>query len=96
MLAYQKKNNGRRQQQFVLLLYLGYMKLHLAAIAFNEKELETYVSQLKSQRFETISEVKKAEDGSWYQVLAKTVKQETVVPQAKAVTAAEETPLQQA
>lgn len=51
------------------------MKLHLAAIAFNERELETYVTQLKSQRFETVSEVKKADDGTYYQVMAKTVKE---------------------
>lgn len=72
------------------------MKLHLAAIAFNEKELETYVSQLKSQNFETVSDVKKAEDGSCYQVLAKTVRQETVVPQARPATSHEEVSLQQA
>ena len=56
------------------------MKQQLAAIAFNERELEAYVTQLKTQRFETVSEVKKAEDGTWYQVLAKTVKTETIVP----------------
>ena len=51
------------------------MKLHLAAIAYNEKELETYISQLKIQHFEAVSEVKKAEDGTVYQVMAKTVKE---------------------
>ena len=56
------------------------MKQHLAAIAFNERELEAYVTQLKTQRFETISEAKKAEDGTWYQVLAKTVKAEAIIP----------------
>ena len=56
------------------------MKQHLAAIAFNERELEAYVSQLKMQRFETVSEVKKSEDGTWYQVLAKTVKVEAIIP----------------
>ena len=52
------------------------MKQHLAAIAFNERELESYVAQLKSQSFETVSEVKKADDGTFYQVLAKTVRQD--------------------
>ena len=56
------------------------MKQHLAAIAFNEKELEAYVSQLKTQRFETVSEIKKAEDGTFFQLLAKTVKEEFVLP----------------
>lgn len=58
------------------------MKLHLAAIAFNEKELEAYVSQLKNQRFETVSEVKKADDGTYYQVMAKTVRETVVLPKA--------------
>ena len=57
------------------------MKLHLAAIAFNERELETYVAQLKGQRFEAVSEVKKADDGTYYQVMAKTVKENNFVPQ---------------
>jgi len=57
------------------------MKQHLAAIAFNEKELETYVSQLKDQRFETVSEVKKAEDGTYYQIMAKAVKEPVILPQ---------------
>lgn len=57
-------------------MYLAYMKQHLTAIAFNEKELESYVSQLKGQRFETVSDVKKSEDGTFYQALAKTVRQE--------------------
>ena len=61
------------------------MKLHLAAIAFNEKELEAYVSQLKSQHFESISEVKKAEDGTYYQVLAKTVRENAIAPKVAAV-----------
>ena len=59
------------------------MKQHLAAIAFNERELEAYVSQMKAQRFETVSEVKKAEDGTWYQVLAKTVKTDVVPAKQK-------------
>ena len=58
------------------------MKLHLAAIAYNERELETYVSQLKAQRFESVSEVKKAEDGTYYQVMAKTVKEPAAIPKA--------------
>ena len=55
------------------------MKLHLAAIAFNEKELETYVTQLKGQRFESVSEVKKADDGTFYQVMTKTVKEPAAI-----------------
>ena len=51
------------------------MKLHLAAIAFNERELEAYVSQLKTQHFEPVSDAKKADDGSFYQVMAKTVRE---------------------
>ena len=65
------------------------MKLHLAAIAFNERELETYVSQLKGQRFEAVSEVKKADDGTYYQVMAKTVKENIVIPQKAATVAIE-------
>lgn len=75
--------------------YLVSMKLHLAAIAFNERELETYVSQLKSQSFETVSDVKKAEDGSFYQVLAKAVKGESLPLQSK-TTLSEEPLLQEA
>jgi hypothetical protein len=52
------------------------MKLHLAAIAFNERELESYVSQLKNGGFEAISDVKKSDDGTYYQALAKTIRQE--------------------
>lgn len=64
------------------------MKQHLTAIAFNEKELESYVSQLLTGGFETISEVKKAEDGTYFQALAKGNKQEvpkltTTVPGAE-------------
>ena len=57
------------------------MKLHLAAIAFNERELEMYVAQLKGQRFEPVSDVKKADDGTFYQVMAKTVKEPVVILQ---------------
>jgi len=60
------------------------MKMHIAAIGYNERELEMYVSQLKSQGFESLSEVKKSEDGSYYQALAKTSKFEIPV-QEKAV-----------
>jgi hypothetical protein len=63
------------------------MKLHLAAIAYNEKELETYVSQLKAQRFESVSEVKKADDGTYYQVMAKTVKEPVSIPKPAPVEA---------
>jgi hypothetical protein len=58
------------------------MKLHLAAIAFNERELEMYVTQLKGQRFEPVSDVKKADDGTFYQVMAKTVKEPAVILQS--------------
>ncbi|RYZ30150.1 MAG: hypothetical protein EOO10_03835 [Chitinophagaceae bacterium] len=54
------------------------MKQHLAAIAFNERELEAYVSQMKAQRFETVSDVKKAEDGTYFQVLARVVKESSM------------------
>lgn len=59
------------------------MKQHLAAIAFNERELEAYVSQLKAQRFEVVSDVKKADDGTYFQVLAKTVKAEGIIAAQK-------------
>ena len=61
------------------------MKLHLAAIAYNERELDTYVSQLKSQHFEAISDVKKADDGTFYQVMAKTVKETIALPKQAVV-----------
>jgi hypothetical protein len=70
-------------------LYLVYMKQYLAAIAFNERELESYVAQLKSQRFETVSDVKKAEDGTFYQVMAKSVKQDFSIPLKATVPALE-------
>ena len=54
--------------------------MHIAAICFNERELEIYVSQLRSQGFESLSEAKKAEDGSYYQVLARTSKFEIPAP----------------
>lgn len=50
------------------------MKMQIAAIGFNERELEMYVSQLRSLGFETVSEVKKAEDGSFYQTMEKGAK----------------------
>lgn len=61
------------------------MKLHLAAIAFNEKELDAYVSQLKNQHFEAVSDIKKAEDGTFYQVMAKTVRENATVPKTSIV-----------
>lgn len=65
------------------------MKLHLAAIAFNEKELDTYVSQLISGGFEPVSDVKKADDGTYFQALAKTVRTESLPALAKPVAATE-------
>lgn len=70
---------------FNIGLYLGCMKLHLTAIAFNEKELETYVLQLKNQQFESVSEVKKADDGSYYQVMARTAKESWAPPKTAPV-----------
>lgn len=67
------------------------MKQYLAAIAFNERELESYVAQLKTQRFETVSDVKKADDGTFYQVMAKSVKQEVAILQSKAIISVLET-----
>jgi hypothetical protein len=59
------------------------MKMHLAAIGYNERELELYVSQLKSQGFESIGAVTKAEDGSFYLPMAKLSKFEMpVAPEA--------------
>ncbi|HEY0041487.1 MAG TPA: hypothetical protein VGB71_12525 [Flavisolibacter sp.] len=66
------------------------MKQHLAAIAFNEKELEVYVSQLKTQRFEVVSDVKKAEDGTFFQLLAKAVKEDGIIQKKVAETVASE------
>jgi hypothetical protein len=66
------------------VLYFRFMKLHIAAICFTERELELYVSQLQSQGFESLSEVKKAEDGSFYRILAKASKFDLPVA-AKAV-----------
>jgi hypothetical protein len=55
------------------------MKMQIAAICFNERELELYVGQLKSQGFESVSDVKKAEDGSFYLTMAKASKFENPV-----------------
>lgn len=66
------------------------MKQHLAAIAYNEKELEAYVSQMKSFHFEPASDVKKADDGTYYQVMARTVKEAASVPKAAPVEAVAE------
>ena len=68
------------------------MKQHVTAIAFNEKELESYVSGLLSGGFETVSEVKKSEDGTVYQVLAKGVKTDVSPAVITPVIAAESTP----
>lgn len=57
------------------------MKTHIAAIGHNEKELEVYVGQLKTQGFESLSEIKKAEDGTYYQVMAKAAKIEHLQPE---------------
>ncbi|HEU4902457.1 MAG TPA: hypothetical protein VFT06_06675 [Flavisolibacter sp.] len=65
------------------------MKMHIAAIGFNERELEMYVSQLKSQGFESLSEVKKAEDGTFYQVMAKASKFEAPVQEKVVLETAE-------
>ena len=56
------------------------MKMHIAVIGFNERELEQYVGQLKSQGFESLSEVKRAEDGSFYLAMARTSKLDLPVP----------------
>jgi hypothetical protein len=48
--------------------------MHITAICYTERELDLYVSQLKSQGFESLSDVKKAEDGSFYLVMAKSSK----------------------
>jgi hypothetical protein len=65
--------------QFCGLPYFRSMKMHIAAIGFNERELEMYVSQLQTQGFESLSDVKKAEDGSFYRVMAKMSKFEAPV-----------------
>jgi hypothetical protein len=62
------------------------MKQHLTAIAFNEKELESYVSQLRNGGFEAVSDVKKSEDGTFYQALAKTVRQDATASLKPAAT----------
>ena len=58
----------------LLLINLAFMKQHLAAIAHTQKELEVYINQLLKQGFETLSEMTKAEDGSYYQALVKSVR----------------------
>lgn len=63
--------------------------MHIAAIGFNERELEMYVSQLKTMGFESLSDVKKAEDGSYYQALAKASKFESLVQEKPAVQSAD-------
>ena len=55
--------------------------MQIAAICFNERELDLYINQLKSQGFESLSDVKKAEDGSYYLTMTKGSKFEMVVPE---------------
>ena len=52
--------------------------MHLTAICYNERELEVYVNQLQSQGFESLSDAKKSDDGTYYQAMAKTSKAEAV------------------
>ena len=61
--------------------------MHLTAICYNERELEVYVSQLQSQGFESLSDAKKSDDGTFYQAMAKTTKIESVQVQPIAQTA---------
>lgn len=68
-----------------LLLYFRSMKMQIAAICFNERELELYISQLRSQGFESLSDVKKAEDGSYYLTMTKGSKFEMPVPEKTAL-----------
>ena len=63
------------------MYYFRTMKMHIAAIGYNERELEVYVSHLKTQGFESLSDVKKAEDGSFYRVMARVSKFEAPVPE---------------
>ena len=65
------------------------MKMQIAAICHNERELELYVSQLKDQGFESLSEVKKAEDGTFYQAMAKASKFESPIQEKVAQQAVE-------
>ncbi len=62
--------------------------MHIAAICYTERELENYVLQLQSQGFESLSDVKKAEDGSYYRVMAKASKFDVPLPERAALTAA--------
>ena len=59
--------------------------MQIAAICYNERELELYISQLKSQGFESLSNVKKAEDGSFYLAMAKASKFEIPVQEKTAL-----------
>lgn len=59
--------------------------MQIAAICYNERELELYISQLKSQGFESLSDVKKAEDGSFYLAMAKASKFEIPVQEKTAL-----------
>lgn len=64
------------------------MKMHIAAICYNERELDSYISQLKSQGFESVSDVKKAEDGTYYLAMAKASKFDMPVPEKAVINAA--------
>lgn len=68
------------------------MKMQIAAICYTERELDNYVSQLKSQGFESLSEIKKAEDGSYYLIMAKASKFDMLVAEKAAVPVAETIP----
>ena len=63
--------------------------MQIAAICYTERELEMYVSQLKSLGFESLSEIKKAEDGSFYLVMAKASKFDTPSPEKATTVIAE-------
>lgn len=65
------------------------MKMQIAAICFNERELELYISQLRGQGFESTSEVKKADDGSYYLVMARISKYDHPLVVKAAVQSAE-------
>ena len=69
------------------------MKMQIAAIGYNERELDAYVSQLRSQGFESLSEVKKADDGSFYQTMAKASKFEAPLPEKAAFQQVQITPV---
>ena len=63
--------------------------MHIAVIGYNERELDVYVSQLQAQGFESLSDVKKAEDGSFYRAMAKGSKFDSPVTEKAALQAPE-------